>query len=147
MYVEKKHFFQIPLSVNKMRSNKSICFLSCKTFSFMMSVRKFFDFFSCWQKKKVAVTEPEDYMPRCVYCRKIFTGTFDSRDPPPLTEAEAELVPRMCPYHFNMKYQRTPYSEPQDPNLICDMCTYFLRKYLRDCHLIGLEIRQFNGSI
>ncbi|CAB3384054.1 Hypothetical predicted protein [Cloeon dipterum] len=70
----------------------------------------------------------------CVYCHFIFNGNNGIT---PLTEAEAELLTKMCPYHHNKETPRIIYSEPQDPGQICGQCTVVLRYYMQRCIFTG----------
>ncbi|CAB3384062.1 Hypothetical predicted protein [Cloeon dipterum] len=77
------------------------------------------------------IRRPAQQDEKCVYCGKIFrTKTFRI-----LTKSEANIVPRLCPWHHNIYSIRTYYREPQNPNLICGTCTVYLRLFQRlQCH-------------
>ncbi|CAB3384053.1 Hypothetical predicted protein [Cloeon dipterum] len=70
----------------------------------------------------------------CVYCRFMFNANHGIT---PLTEAEAELLTKMCPYHHNKEQPRIIHSKPQDPGEICGLCTVVLRYNMERCVITG----------
>ncbi|CAB3384052.1 Hypothetical predicted protein [Cloeon dipterum] len=75
--------------------------------------------------------EEEDvYEQKCVYCRNLFWRAGNSEL---LAKNVAELVPQMCPIHFNQHCRRKFFRKPQDPLTICPSCSEDFSFYQQQC--------------